>query len=135
MLCAPQMSAPAVSDCDIDRNRDYLYRILTIPNTIECSQLYDGIRTLISNSTRHPCSKDVLSAANQSSILQKALILLAMHHDSCIQQHIIDHRNTCGDTVSQYVYEVLPAHVDSFLTGKTSLEYFVCSSILDYVTI
>ena len=129
------MSKHALSDADVDRNKDYLYCVLTTPHTEDAIRMYKGIYQLVSGVTRHPCAKDVLSASHDSVLLQKALILLALNRDSSIQQHVIDHRCTCGDTVSQYLHDVLPAHVESFMQGRTSLDYFVCSAILDYVTI
>lgn len=129
------MANLAIRDADVDRNKDYLYCVLTTPHTEHAIRMYKGIYQLVSSITCHPCAKDVLCASQDSVLLQKALVLLAINRDSSIQQHVIDHRCTCGDTVSQYLHDVLPAHVEAFMQGRTSLDYFVCSAILDYVTI
>ena len=129
------MQSNALGDYDVDRNKDYLYRIFTSQDNAERVQVYKCVKQIVSEQNNHPCSPSVLSAADNNKMLQIALILLAIHKDESMQQHFIDHRETCGDTVSQYIYEVLPQHVTSLLQGRSSLEYFVCTSILDYATI
>ena len=129
------MQNDVIGDCDVDRNEDYLYRILTSDDSIERDQVFSGVKQLIKEHNRHPCSAEVLSAATGNKMLTVSLILLAMHKDTSMQQHFIDHKGTCADTVSQYIHEVLPRHVSALLQGRASLEYFVCSAILDYATI
>ena len=124
-----------IGDCDVDRNQDYLYRILTSQETFEREQIFCGVKQLITEHNRHPCSAEVLRAASGNKTLTVSLILLAMNRDTSMQQHFIDHKETCADTVSQYIHEVLPKHVTALLQGRSSLEYFVCSAILDYATI
>ena len=124
-----------IGDCDVDRNQDYLYRILTSNKTAEREHIFRGVKQLIMEHNRHPCSAEVLAEASESRMLVVSLILLAMHKDASMQQHFIDHKETCADTVSQYIHEVLPKHVTALLQGRSSLEYFVCSAILDYATI
>ena len=69
------------------------------------------------------------------SFCLKALIVLALGIDSSIKQHFIDHRETCGDTESEFLFGVLPQLLEDFFKGKTCVEYFVCSAIVEYVTI
>ena len=129
------MQSTGIGDCDVDRNSDYLYRVLTSEDAAEREQIFCGVKHLILEHNRHPCSAEVLTAADGNKMLIISLILLAMHKDTSMQQHFIDHKETCGDTVSQYIHEVLPKHVTALLQGRSSLEYFVCSAILDYATI
>ena len=129
------MTMEALKNCDVDRNKDYLYRVLVTDAVDEHASLFDGAKRIVEQSSRHPCTQTVLSHADGDQVVRKALLLFAINRSSAMQQHVIDHRGTCGDTVSQYLHEVLPGHVKAFLDGKTSLEYFVTSAILDYVTI
>lgn len=129
------MSSEATKDSDVDRNKDYLYRVLVSDPISEHEKLFAGAVGIVKQHSRHPCTRAVLEAAGKDIVVTKALFLFAMNRDSSLRQHVIDHRGTCGNTVSQYLHEILPVHVKAFLDGKTSLEYLVTTAILDYVTI
>lgn len=131
----PSTSSELKLDAEKDRCKDYLYRMLVSSDTDESERLYSGIYAILQQTTQHPCRDVVIRHSTKDPLMRKALLLLALNHDSSIRQHMIDHRGTCGDTISQFIHDYLPHHVQSFLEGKASLDYFVSSAVVDYVTI
>ena len=129
------MATDVKNESDIDRKTDYMFRVLADEPNAETEQVYKAVRKVVQSKTVHPCVQTVLQSADTSALMKKALIILALGIDSSIKQHFIDHRETCGDTVSEFLFGVLPQLLEDFFKGKTCVEYFVCSAIVEYVTI
>ena len=119
---------------DVDRNRDDMYRILTSRSSTELDKVLAAVVALIQERTSHPVSMSVLASIDNNLIVKKAIFLAAMHAEDDIKRYVLDRTDVCADTVSEYLHERLPKHVRDFTTGLCSLDYFVCTAIVDYVT-
>ena len=109
-----------------------MYSILMARSCGARQKLATAVLNMVQDRTRHPAVLDVQRRMDQC-VVQRAVLLAAMVQEPDFLQHVLEMPSVCSSTLSEYVVNVLPAIVDDFMCGKTTLPEFVLEASHAYV--
>lgn len=115
-----------------ERSTDAMYNILFDENCDLRTKLISGVLSLIQTYSKHPAVAE-LSKHCTSPVVEKALILAAVHTEPDFLTYLMDMQDTCSSTLSEYVAHVLPALVEKVLNGALTMSEFVENASYAYV--
>ena len=125
----------ALYNCDVERRKDLLYRILVCEWSDEIHTIFRGVTSLIqSRVQKHPELDFVLANMDKNRNMQRACILHALSLEPEFQQYIISHNNSCSNTISEFIHKHLHANVEQLLNGCISMDYFVNDCAVAYIS-
>lgn len=106
-----------------------MYNILTQDNCQLRSQLAGGVVKMLRDISKHPAvdsiERELHKTAQQTRLIERALILAALVFEPNFLQHILLLPNMCSSTISEFTVQIAQAQLDEYVCGKFDLAHFV----------
>ena len=120
--------------CSAQRCHDRLYVLLTTDTTDEVRNMLQAVHTLVKGHSTHPDVDYVFKEAQSDTCTARALLLYALVIESDFCTYMMQRADIDADALSQFVHSILGPNVEQLMNGMMSMEYFVNTCLLEYVT-
>ena len=133
------MSCAAISQKQVyeagskERRQDLMYQMLVFSNSEERTKLTNGLQKFIKSRITHPAVDEMFSCVPMPPLLERAIVLAALVQEPDFLQHMMDRTDTCSSSLSQYVVDVLPPHLNQLLNGVCNMRQFVMNATHAYI--
>mgnify|MGYP004183775255 FL=1 len=120
--------------CHVDRRKDRLYRLLTDPMDDEAQNMVNAVRTLVENHSRHPDVKFVFEETGNHYCVARAILLWAICIEPEFATYIMQRSDVDPAVVGEFIYNIVRPSAQMLMDGTMSLEFFVNTCLVEYVT-
>ena len=117
-----------------ERHADFFYNLMTQQNMSARPKLVKGIQKFIENKqSTHVAMQQMFAFDTVPTVIERAIILAAIVHEPDFLQHLMDRKDTCSSSLSQFVVNVLPNLVEQLFNGTIDLQDFVLRATHLYI--
>ena len=123
--------------CDVDRQRDAIYRMISGPDIQELRGYMHGIASLVDEHGTYKSLRSLtqmIRQPNPDPIVCRACFFMALYLEPAFLQFVMDLPDTCAANVSQFKHCVLGPIVTRILHGSCTLDVFVQKCTIGYIT-
>tara|TARA_Y100000310_G_scaffold279827_1_gene299181 strand:- start:23 stop:316 length:294 start_codon:yes stop_codon:yes gene_type:complete len=93
-----------------------------------------AVQRLITARSTHPEVSYVFQHATDLPCVARAVLLYAMAIETDFCTYMMQRSDVDADALSEFVHSILGPNVEQLLNGMMSMEYFVNTCLLEYVT-
>lgn len=129
-----RVDATSAESCHIHRRMDRLYTLLTGTLDEEAHTMLQAVQRLITARSKHPEVLFVFEHAAKMPCVARAVLLYAMAIEPDFCTYMMQRADVDADALSEFVHSILGPNVEQLMNGMMSMEYFVNTCLLEYVT-
>ena len=96
-------------------------------------KLVRGIKQMIQEHSQHPAVRNIVD--NESAVVEKALIIAAVHAEPDFLAYLLDIQTCCSSAVSEWAVESIPIPMKSLLDGTSTIPQFIDEITHAYITL
>ena len=96
--------------------------------------MLNAVRKLVEQHSTHPDVTFVFEKLDNHSVVAKAILLWAICIEPEFATYIMQRSDVDASVVGEFIYNIVTPNAQLLMDGKMSLEYFVNTCVVEYVT-